>query len=91
MELRASVLVGTDLVALSVWPDDDEPGAGDTTRGLPLETRCVDQALAAALEQLVERHGPDAAGADTADEQERAARAVLRWLVGRAQRHQRPP
>ena len=88
MELRASVLVGTDLVALSVWPDDDEPEAG--TRGLPLETRCVDQALATALEELVARHGPHPTGTDAVDERERAAWAVLRWLVGRAQRRHRP-
>lgn len=89
MDLRASVLVGTDLVALSIWPTDDEPGAGDS--GLPWEACCVDQALAAALEDLVARHGPDPSGADIASEQERAARGVLRSLIHRAQRHHHRP
>lgn len=89
MDLRASVLVGTDLVALSIWPADDEPGAGDS--GLPVEVCCVDQALAAALEDLVARYGPDPSSADVVSEQERAARRVLRSLIHRAQRHHHRP
>lgn len=89
VQLRASELLGTDLVALAIWPEDHDSLAGDGVVGMPVEARCVDLALAAALEDVVQRTDSDS---DTCrpeqDTQERAARGLLRWLVTRAQRHQ---
>ena len=54
VELRAASLLGTDVVAVALWPDpDDDPAPRvDHPSGMPLEVRCVDQATAVIVEDL---------------------------------------
>lgn len=78
MELRASFLMGTDVVALCLWPTD--PAGALAPRTLPVEARCVDQSTAEIVENLVRQH---AAGPGPVTH---PAEWVLHTLVDRVER-----
>ena len=82
MELRASFLMGTDVVAMSVWPTD--AAAALCPDGLPVEVRCVDQATAEIVEALACTHAA-AVGPDVETATRHPARWVLHALVDRAE------
>ena len=80
MELRAASLLGTDVVAVAVWPEpDDDPAPGaDHPCGMPLEVRCVDQATAVIVEDLARN--------DPRRVRHRSGPIVLHELIARAER-----
>ena len=83
VELRAASLLGTDVVAVALWPEpDDDPAPGvDHPCGMPLEVRCVDQATAVIVEDLA-RDDPQRV-------RHRSGPIVLHELIARAERRRR--